>query len=229
MVHFRQPQIRWTWATTDRLRLALALEDPDVELTGATAANQFARSRVAPSMGASAWRTPAGGGPVPRNPRVSIQHPADIVGASGWGVTGSGQLPSPIGSRHDRVLFQVTSGAGISRYVTDLNSAGRQDGVYDATTNTIRALSASAGFGSYEHYWSDRIHSAFTAGVVQISTLDIQPTSALRRTTRYSGNIIWEPVPRLELVAEFLYGTRVNRDAQSARARQLQIGSTFRF
>jgi hypothetical protein len=141
----------------------------------------------------------------------------------------SGRLPSPFGSDSDRVLFQVTRGAGIGHYVTDLNSLGGQDGVYDTTTNTIRVLPVSAGFLSYEHYWSDQIHSAFTAGVVKVNTLDIQPTTAYQRTSRYSGNFIWEPVPRLELVAEFLYGVRVNKDAHRLRARQLQVGSTFRF
>ena len=141
----------------------------------------------------------------------------------------SGQLPSPFGSQNDRVLFQVTRGDGIGHHITDLNSVGGQDGVYDTTTNTIGVLPVVAGFVSYEHYWSDRIHSAFTEGVVKVRTLDIQPASALQRTNRYSGNVIWAPVPRLELVAEFLYGVRVNKDAHGLRARQLQIGSTFRF
>jgi hypothetical protein len=228
-VHFRQPQVRWTWAASERVRVALAVEDPDVELTGATAANR--RPDVVSRI---RWESQRRGhvqlGVLFREiSGFPSSAPADIVGAQGWSVNASGQLPSPFRSQSDRVLFQVTRGAGIGHYITDLNSAGGQDGVYDATVNTIRVLPAFGGFGSYEHYWSDRIHSAFTAGLVEIKTLDIQPTSALRRTSRYSGNVIWEPVPRLELVAEFLYGVRVNKDAHRERARQLQIGSTFRF
>jgi hypothetical protein len=229
MVRFRQPQIRWTWAATTRLRVALAFEDPDVELTGATAANQLPDfvSRLR-------WESEHGvhvqAGVLFREIRgFPSNAPADIVGATGWGVNASGRLPLPFGRENDRVLFQVTHGAGIGHYVTDLNAVGGQDGVFDTTTNAICVLPASAGFAGYEHYWSDRIHSAFTGGVVKVSTLDIQPTSALERTNRYSGNFIWEPVPRLELVAEFLYGVRVNKDAHRLRARQLQVGSTFRF
>jgi uncharacterized coiled-coil protein SlyX len=229
MIHFRQPEIRWTWPATKRLRVALALEDPDVEITGATAANQLpdfvARLRWESERG-----THVQAGVVVREIRGFLSDtPADIVGAQGWGVSASGRLPSPFGSDSDRVLFQVTRGAGIGHYVTDLNSLGGQDGVYDTTTNAIRVLPVSAGFFSYEHYWSDRIHSAFTAGVVKVNTLDIQPTTAYQRTSRYSGNFIWEPVPRLELVAELLYGVRVNKDAHRLRARQLQVGGTFRF
>ena len=138
MVHFRQPQVRWTWAATERLRVALAFEDPDVELTGATAANQqpdfVSRLR---------WEFQRGGhlqaGVLFREIRGFLSTaPANIVGAPGWGVNASGQLPSPFGSQNDRVLFQVTRGDGIGHYITDLNSAGGQDGVYDTTTNTIR-------------------------------------------------------------------------------------------
>lgn len=53
--------------------------------------------------------------------------------------------------------------------------------------------------------------------------------SSATRSQRYSSNMIWSPIPRLELVAEFLYGVRVNADQHRPRARQIQIGSTFRF
>ena len=66
-------------------------------------------------------------------------------------------------------------------------------------------------------------------GLVGVTTLDIQPASAYLMTQRYSSNMIWSPIPRLELVAAFLYGVRVNADQHRLRARQIQIGSTFRF
>ena len=56
IVLFRQPQIRWSVRLSDRWRLALALEDPRPDLTGATGVNQvpdfvgraLARSGYAP-------------------------------------------------------------------------------------------------------------------------------------------------------------------------------------
>jgi hypothetical protein len=68
-----------------------------------------------------------------------------------------------------------------------------------------------------------------TPGVVDVTTLDIPPASALQRTYRYSANVIWSPIPSLELVTEFLYGIRVNKDTHREGASQVQIGSTFRF
>ena len=48
-----------------------------------------------------------------------------------------------------------------------------------------------------------------------------------RTTVQELGRVV-DSQQRL-IVAEFLYGTRVNRDAHRNRARPLQIRSTFRF
>lgn len=129
----------------------------------------------------------------------------------------------------DRILFQVNRGIGIGGYITDLASAGGQDGFYDATTNTLHALSALSGYAGYEHWWTERFHSSFTAGAVLVRNLDIQPGDAYHVTRRYSTNFIWSPIPRLDLVTEFLTGIRINKDEHRERASQMQIGSTFRF
>jgi len=84
-------------------------------------------------------------------------------------------------------------------------------------------------YGSYDHYWSARLHSVLSAGFVRVRTLDIQPGTSFQQTRRYNTNLIWAPVPRLELVSEFLYGLRINKDTHREDAMQLQVGSTFRF
>ncbi len=229
MVHFRQAQVRWTWAAADRVRVALAMENPDAEISGATAADQrpdvVSRIRWEPRRGghlqaATLLRQIRG---------FQSNTPGDIVGATGWGVTTSGRLPSPLWRARDRVLFQVNRGRGIGHYIKDLNAVGDEDGVFDVTANAVRLLPASSGYVSYEHWWIDRLHSALTAGLVDVTTLDIQPGSALQRTYRYSGNVIWSPIPSLELVAELLHGIRINKDTHRESASQVQIGSTFRF
>jgi hypothetical protein len=228
-LHFRQPQVRWTWAAAEHLRVALALENPDPEITGLTAANRrpdfISRVRWEPEtrrhlQAAAIFRQLKG---FPSNA------PANLVAANGWGVTVSGVWPSPVLSERDRVLFQVNRGTGIGHYINDLNAAGGQDAVYDATTNTVLALPALSGYASYEHWWSARFHSAFTAGSVYVKNLDIEPAAAYHLTRRYSGNFIWSPIPRLDLVAEILSGIRFNKDGHRENASQIQIGSTFRF
>jgi hypothetical protein len=228
-VKVRQPQVRWTLKPLGRFRAALALENAETELTGATAADQRPDfvSRVRWQTGPDIHVQAAG---VVREVRgFPPNEPSLIVGGLGWGLQVSGKVPSPLWTERDRVLFEANRGAGIGHYITDLVSDGGQDGVFDTTAGAIRVLHASSAYGSYDHYWSSKFHSSFTGGIVDVRTLDIQPGTALQRTRRYSGNIIWSPEPRLELVAEFLYGQRVNKDAHRQSASQLQIGSTFRF
>ena len=42
-------------------------------------------------------------------------------------------------------------------------------------------------------------------------------------------NVSWSPIPRIDLVGEFLWGRRVNKDGQRGTATQYQIGGVFRF
>jgi hypothetical protein len=226
---FRQPQARWTWPAREHVRIAIALENPSVEISGLTAANQrpdlIARIRWQAEdeqhlQAAVLFRQLRG---FPSNAS------SNIVGANGWGVNASGRWPSPLRHDDDRILFQLNRGVGIGGYITDLASAGDQDGVYDTATNTVHALPALSGFGGYEHWWTDRLHSSITLGGVVVRNLGIQSGNSYHLTRRYSTNFMWSPIPRLDLVTEFLTGLRENKDRHRERANQIQVGSTFRF
>ena len=64
---------------------------------------------------------------------------------------------------------------------------------------------------------------------MDVDNLDVQPGDAISLTRRYSGNVIWSPIPRIDLVAEFLAGSRTNKDRRKGTSVQTQIGATFRF
>lgn len=66
-------------------------------------------------------------------------------------------------------------------------------------------------------------------GIVNVANLDIQPVDALHRTQRTSVTLTFTPTPQLDLVLEFLAGTRVNKDGTRGASSQLQAGWTFRF
>jgi len=93
----------------------------------------------------------------------------------------------------------------------------------------VQVLRASSGFAGYEHWWTDRFHSTVSAGGVLVRNLGIQPGSAYHLTRRYSTNVMWSPIPKLDLVTEFLTGIRINKNQHHERASQIQVGSTFRF
>jgi hypothetical protein len=158
-----------------------------------------------------------------------VDDPTEIVGATGFGATVSGRFPLPFGAGRDALLFQGNGGVGIGRYITDLSTLGGQDAVYDPQTRSLQPLDAFSGYVGYEHSWTRVLRSSFSFGVVDVENLASQDADALHLTRRYSMNVMWSPIPRIDLVTELLWGSRTNKDGRRATATQTQIGATFRF
>ncbi len=70
----------------------------------------------------------------------------------------------------------------------------------------------AAAYVGYQHWWNDTLRSTATFGWVYVDNLDVQPGDALHQTVRYSINLSWSPIPRLDLVGEFLSGQRLNKN-----------------
>jgi hypothetical protein len=229
IVLFRQPQIRWSFPLGERFRMAVALEDPRPDLTDATGINQvpdfITRVRWEPRLGGHVQLA----GIVRQLRGEPMDRPNEIAAASGYGVNISGRLPFKYWDERDHLLFQHNSGRGLGRYISDLGSLGGQDGVFDPHERVLRPLDVSSSYVGYEHWWSERFRSSISFGVVHVDNLDIQAEDALHLTRRSTINFMWSPIPRLDLVTEFLWGRRQNKDRQHGSAAQTQIGSTFRF
>jgi len=247
---FRQAQFRWSHPFGERLALAFAAENPAPNISAPDGSlvqgvNQVpdlvARLRWTPgeqtvvhgSLGH--WRQArlSGGGHlqlafVLRQIRGEYD-PNSTLSTLGAGVHYSGRITSPVRSDRDRILFALSGGWGIGRYITDLGAVGGQDAVYDPATNTLEALPVLSGYVGYEHWWIPTLRSTATWGTVYVDNLDRQAGGALHRTDRATFNLSWSPIPRVDIVGEFLWGRRLNKDGQRGEARQLQIGTTFRF
>jgi hypothetical protein len=154
--------------------------------------------------------------------------PDTTVITGGVGANISGVLV-PRWDPDDRVKFAGNVGWGIGRYITDLGTLGGQDAVYDPALNELRALRVSSGYFGYERLWRPTFTSAVTYGIVNVKNLDIQPDNTLQRTHRATINLTWTPIPQIDLVLEFLGGTRENKNGQRGSSSQLQAGWTVRF
>jgi uncharacterized coiled-coil protein SlyX len=234
---FRQPQIRWTTPFGKHGSVSLAVEAPRPDVTGAAGLNQVpdfvARVRWEPERLRGVLLQGIGHmqvGLLARQVRAEPQaFPNTTVSTGGYGVNVSGRISPNLWKEEDDLTWAWYLGKGIGSYITDLRTLGGQDGVYNRETNTIEALPVAAGYVGYQHWWNKSLRSTATFGWVYVDNLDIQPDSALRYTLRYSINLSWSPIPRLDLVGEFLSGQRYNKDGKKGSASQLQLGTRFRF
>ena len=236
---FRQPQIRYTTGFGDAYTLAAAVENPAPDVTNASSVN------LVPDFVLRArWNPLKGTGGLPllgqlghvqlavlvRQIRAeSDLNPNQTVAKGGAGFGLSGVLRTGWWGETDDVKFSLYGGKGIGRYVTDLRAAGGQDAYFDTTTGEMTVLGVTAAYFGYEHAWSKELRSTMTLGWVWVNVLENQPNDALKYTRRFSLNLAWTPISRLDLVAELLTGTRVNKDLQTGTATQIQLGSRFRF
>ena len=233
---FRQPVFRWTpSAASSRYQWAFALENPAPDLTGAQGVNfspdVIARLKFQPGRkrGVALYTDHIQASVVVRQLRGAVSGQPEVnLATAGIGGNVSGVVV-PRWDADDRIKFAVNAGSGIGRYIADLSSAGGQDAVYDPLEVSLRALPVSSGYFGYEHAWSRVFTTVVTYGVVNVSNLDTQPGNALHRTQRTSVNLMWNPVPFVDIVVEFLAGTRVNKNGERGSASQIQSGWTLKF
>ena len=233
---FRQPLFRWTpSSTSSHYQWAFAVENPAPDLTGAQGLN------YTPDFVARLKWQPEGKGEA----KVHTTHiqasllvrqlRGEVIGQPGVGLVTSGVggnvsgVLVPRWDVHDRIKFSVIGGTGVGRYIADLSSLGGQDAVYDPIQISLRPLPVSSGYIGYEHAWTPVWTTAVTYGAVNVYNLDIQSDDAFRKTQRGSVNLMWNPVPFMDIVVEVLAGTRTNRNGQRATSSQIQTGWTLRF
>jgi hypothetical protein len=238
---FRQPLVRWTKHFGESFSLAGAIENPAPDITNAKGVSQ-----VPDFVVRARWEPPEGrrgplGVVVGQGVHVNLallfrqlrgeplDQPNTTLSTGGFGAGVSGRLTAPWEMESGQVTFSAYAGSGIGRYITDLGTLGGQDAYYDPGTNTIDALPVFAWYLGYERRWDAKLRSTFTYGSVLVNNIAAQPGSAFHMTNRWSLNLTWSPIPRVDLVSEFLFGNRINKDGQKGGSSQLQLGTNFRF
>jgi TolA-binding protein len=230
----RQPQVRYWWSPKPNTRLAVAAETPAVSITGAQGVNLF------PDVIARGYWGRANGGHLQAAGvlrQIRGETSTGIVRSEwGAGASVSGVRDVRIKELTDRLMFQLNAGYGIARYINDLNSAGGLDAAFDTTTSELKPLPAVGWYVGYEHRWKEwkaaettNLRSTLLWSIVSVDNFDFQPSDAYRRTNRLAANVVFSPTTRADFGLEYIYGTRQNKDGQSADANQFQAVALFRF
>lgn len=227
-ISVRQSQIRLMPRIGQKYEMQFALEDPNPEIQNGTGitrnpdvvlAGRFApyeRLHMKLSLIAREIRGQSLTGNVEKN--------------FGWGTSLSGRFSTPALDPRDNVLFQLNGGNGIGRYVNDLSSIGNYDGIFDPATGKLQLFHVVAGYASMQHWWGvQELRSNFTFGFVDVDNPGFLGGDAYANTLRFSSNLIWSPIPRIDIGGEYLWGQRENANGDSGEATQLQFAVRYRF
>jgi hypothetical protein len=234
----RQPQLRYWW-TKGKNRVAVALETPQVSVTGGTGVN------LVPDLIAREFIQGQHDGHVQVAAVFRQIRAQTLTGevSSTWGVGGtvSGVVGVPIKGLTDRVLYQVNAGKGIARYINDLNpndisGTNGLDAVLDSTSGDFKPLPVLGWYVGYEHRWKEwkqlqtmNLRSTALWSLVAVDNYDFMPATSYKRTNRFALNLVFSPSSRVDAGVEYIWGKRENLDGQSATANQFQFVGLFRF
>jgi len=228
-VNVRQPQLRFFPSFGENLELAIAIEDPKPDVTGGTGLTKV--PDVVAAIRFTNWnRMHIKVALLLRQIRAESDiDPGTDAKEDGWGLSVSGHINVPIWGDRDEFMYQLNYGDGIGRYINDLSSVGGQDAVFDPVTGELKVLTAFGGYLAYQHWWSQKLRSTLVAGFTDVDNFGFQPDDAYRQTRRVTTNLLYSPIPRVVIGAEFLWGERTNKDGASEDALQLQIAAKYIF
>jgi hypothetical protein len=231
-INVRQAQVRWFPEIGSDWNLELSMEDPAPDITGGTGISQIpdfvASFRRSLPLLDNSWSVKTS--LLLRTLRARWEvDPDRKEEALGWALTVSGGRPFQKWDPRDRISVQLSYGDGYGRYVNDLSTVGGQDAVFNNDTGDLETLKVFAAYVSLQKWWNDKLRSSFTASFVDIDNPDFQPDDAYKRTTRIGGNLIWSPIPRIDLGTELLWGERKDKDGSTGDASQFQFSGRYRF
>lgn len=228
-INVRQAQVRYFPRIGSNANLLVGLEDPAPDVTGGVGISEYPDVVVSWRQ---VWRDRWHIRPSVLVRRIKARwnlDPGVSDTATGWGVSFSGKAALGAWDSRDNLLFQLNYGDGFGRYVRDLQFEGGQDAVFDPVTGKLETLESFAGYIAYQHWWQERLRSTLILSWVNVDNLDFQDDSAYNETQRAALNLIFSPVPRVDLGAEVLWGERKNKNDESATARQIQLSAKYRF
>jgi len=239
-INVRQPQLRFFPGIGKNLNLKFSLEDPAPDITGGEGANtlwdivaslNWDKSNLLHGP-FSGWSIQTA--LIARQLKGRISDVEETKTTSGWGVVASGAIPFKRLNDNDQFLWQLIYGDGIGRYINDLGTIGGQDAVF-SPDGELKSLPVFAGYLSYQHWWNERWRSNATFSWVAVDAYDFQSLPGYveafgdpyEQTLRASFNLIFNPVRRLELGTELLWGERQNANDTVGDAMQLQLSAKY--
>lgn len=216
----RQPMIRYK----TKSGISIAVEQPETTITNATGGRILPSDDQIPDV---VLRYDRGGFAVAGILRQL--HASDRVladggdSAFGYGVSVSGKIP--LGERDD-LRFMATAGEGLGRY---MGANIVNDAAIDASGN-LDPIATYSGFAAFRHVWSDNLRSTIAGSYFKADNpVDLTGGAPTDNVWNALANIIYSPVPKLDLGLEYMYAERENEAGDSGNLQKIQASAKYSF
>jgi len=152
---------------------------------------------------------------------------ASLAGADdtalGWGLGVSGKIKT---FGKDNVRFALNGGDGIGRYIFDAQNSG----AFVTAAGNLETQFAYGGYLSYQHFWTDTVRSNATFGHTEINLDDANTLGGANESlSSVHLNLMWNPVPRVRIGAEYIYAMRDVQDGREGDFSRIQASARFDF
>ena len=223
-VFARQVQVRYT-----RGPFSISLENPETTVTPYLAATRIvADDNSLPDLTvryavSRPWGEASIAGLVRQLEYQTTGAGAIDSSTLGWGLSAAAKIK--VGAKDDLRLM-LSGGEGIGRYV-GLNFAN--DAVLDAAGD-LQAIRLVAGFASYRHLWSSQWRSNLTYSTQTVDNdRSLIGLASNKSAQSVRGNLIWTPIPAMDIGAELMYGERELESGVSGDMTRLQVFAKYGF
>lgn len=219
----RQPLIRYT-----KGGLQIALEQPETAVTSPTGARMLAGDDQLPDVvgrynWSGDWGSFTAAGIVRQLHTSTDDINAKDDSAFAYGLSLSGKLK--VGEKDD-FRFMATAGDGLGRYI-GLNIVN--DAAIDANGN-LDPIFTYSGFGAFRHVWSDDVRSSIGGAYFKADNPILLTTDQVTdESWNAFANVIWSPVPPLDIGIELMYAERSLEDGRSGNLQRVQFSTKYNF
>ena len=217
------PQLRWSKAVGDGLKLMLALETPDNHIIeGADSLTRMPDGVLAFTWDSNSFNLMAS--IIAKDLRASLNN-GPVESAIGIGGSISGKIRMPYGSYPDYFMFSGTYGKGIGSSFQN----AKADAVFDPVSSGLETLLLFGVSLAYSHSWNARMNSTLTYCCIEIYSDDAQTPDSIEGTEYSSGNLVWHMNSHWLFGIEGIWGKRGDRNRQEASVFRTQITSRVSF
>lgn len=159
---------------------------------------------------------------VPATPTVP-ERPSVEDETTGYGLSVSGKFNM---GKNDDIRYMVTGGSGIGRYI---GLALNNDAVLDSTGD-LDNIDVIAGFVGWRHVFSPKLRTnLFYSRAEYDQNVDLTGLGITKGAQSAHLNLIYTPLPKLDLGAELIWGQRELENGDRGELNRLQTHVKYNF